>query len=114
MDQDAGRILVNVPDARSVAVIDEASAKQVATWPMDKSGNFAMAMDHAQGRVLLAFRSPPELAVIRSQMENAWQPSKPAAISTISSSIKSVTVFMSAAAPASSMCSRATASATAA
>jgi YVTN family beta-propeller protein len=63
IDQDAGRILVNVPDAHSVAVIDEASAKQVATWPMDKSGNFAMAMDHALGRVLLAFRSPPELDV---------------------------------------------------
>ena len=55
------RIFVNLPDARAIAVVDAASGKLVANWPMDKGGNFAMALDDDRGRVLVAFRSPPEL-----------------------------------------------------
>lgn len=58
----SGRIFVNLPDARAIAVVDAASGKLVANWPMDKGGNFAMAVDDDRGRVLVAFRSPPELA----------------------------------------------------
>jgi len=58
---DGGRIFVNLPDARAIAVVDAASGKLVANWPMDKGGNFAMAVDDDRGRVLVAFRSPPEL-----------------------------------------------------
>jgi DNA-binding beta-propeller fold protein YncE len=57
------RIFVNLPDAHSVAVVDSTSGKQLANWPMDKGGNFAMTVDRDQRRILLAFRKPPELAV---------------------------------------------------
>jgi YVTN family beta-propeller protein len=63
IDHDAGRVFVNVPEARAVAVLDEASGKQIATWPMDKGGNFAMAVDRDRRQILVVFRSPPELAV---------------------------------------------------
>jgi len=63
IDTNTGRIFVNLPDAHAVAVVDGKSGKQVANWPMDKGGNFAMAVDRNRGHLLVAFRSPPELAV---------------------------------------------------
>jgi DNA-binding beta-propeller fold protein YncE len=63
LEPTSGRIFVNLPEARAVAVLDSASGKQMANWPMDKGGNFAMAIDRDRNRVLLAYRSPPELAV---------------------------------------------------
>lgn len=57
------RIFVNLPDAHAIAVADGASGKQLATWPMVKSGNFAMTADRDRGRILVVFRNPPELAV---------------------------------------------------
>ncbi|WP_225164493.1 hypothetical protein [Bradyrhizobium sp. BRP56] len=62
LQPDSGRIFVNLPDARTVAVVDVASGKQLASWPLDKGGNFAMAIDHERSRVLLVYRSPAELA----------------------------------------------------
>jgi DNA-binding beta-propeller fold protein YncE len=63
IDPDTGRIFVNLPDAHAVAVIDSKSGNTLATWPMDKGGNFAMAVDRDRKRLLVTFRSPPELAV---------------------------------------------------
>jgi DNA-binding beta-propeller fold protein YncE len=63
LDPSGGRIFVNLPDARAVAVVDGKSGKQLATWPMDKGGNFAMAVDRDRNQVLVVFRKPPELAV---------------------------------------------------
>jgi DNA-binding beta-propeller fold protein YncE len=63
IDPDNGRIFVNLPNARAVAVIDSKSGNTLAIWPMDKGGNFAMAIDRDRSRVLVAFRNPPELAV---------------------------------------------------
>jgi YVTN family beta-propeller protein len=57
------RIFVNLPDAHAIAVVEGKSGKHIANWPMDKSGNFAMAVDRDRGQLLVAFRSPPELAV---------------------------------------------------
>jgi hypothetical protein len=57
------RIFVNLPDAHAIAVVDGASGKQIASWPMVKGGNFAMTIDRDRGRIILAFRNPPELAV---------------------------------------------------
>lgn len=59
----SGRIFVNLPNAHAVAVVDSASGKQIANWPMDKGGNFAMTIDRDRSRVLLAYRSPATLAV---------------------------------------------------
>ncbi|MGY3510636.1 hypothetical protein [Bradyrhizobium lupini] len=63
LEPGSGRIFVNLPDARAVAVVDGASAKQIANWPMDKGGNFAMTIDRDRSRVLLAYRSPAALVV---------------------------------------------------
>lgn len=57
------RIFVNLPDKHAIAVVDSASGKQLATWPMTKGGNFAMTIDRDRGRILVAFRNPAELAV---------------------------------------------------
>src|SRR3569832_2485173 len=62
IDPNTGQIFVNLPQAHAVAVIDGKSGNTLATWPMDKGGNFAMAVDRDRSRLLLAFRSPPELA----------------------------------------------------
>jgi DNA-binding beta-propeller fold protein YncE len=62
IDTNTGRVFVNLPDAQAIAVVDK-SGKTVATWPMNKGGNFAMAADRDRGQLLVAFRSPPELVV---------------------------------------------------
>ncbi|WP_225649369.1 arsenate reductase/protein-tyrosine-phosphatase family protein [Bradyrhizobium australafricanum] len=62
LQPDSGHIFVNLPDARAVAVVDVASGKQLTSWPLDKGGNFAMAIDHERSRVLLVYRSPAQLA----------------------------------------------------
>src|SRR5262249_22709914 len=64
IDQRSGHIFVNLPDAHAVAVVDRESGKQLATWPMDKGGNFAMAIDRDRNRLLVVFRKPPELVVL--------------------------------------------------
>ncbi len=66
IEPETGRIFVNLPDAHAVAVMDSHSGKQLANWPMDKGGNFAMTVDYNRNRVLLVFRSPAELAVLSS------------------------------------------------
>ncbi len=63
VDADTNRIFVNLPGAHAIAVVDGKSGKTLATWPMDKGGNFAMALDRDLGRLLVTFRNPPELAV---------------------------------------------------
>jgi DNA-binding beta-propeller fold protein YncE len=60
---DQERIFVNLPDGHSIGVVDAKSGKQIASWPMAKGGNFAMAVDRNRSRLLVAFRAPPELAV---------------------------------------------------
>ncbi len=63
LEPDSGRIFVNLPDVRAVAVVDGGSGKQLANWPLDKGGNYAMTIDRGRGRVVLAYRSSAELAV---------------------------------------------------
>jgi DNA-binding beta-propeller fold protein YncE len=58
-----GRIFVNVPKAREIAVIDRAAGKQIASWAVGNDSNFPMALDENVRRVLVAFRSPPQLGV---------------------------------------------------
>ena len=56
------RIYVNLPDSRTIAVIDPAAGKQIATWPTQgMNGNFAMALDNEGQKVLVVFRSPAKL-----------------------------------------------------
>jgi hypothetical protein len=62
LSRDGQRIFVNVPNIRAVAVIDRAAGKQVAQWNLRYQGNFPMALDEPNQRVLVAFRSPPRLS----------------------------------------------------
>jgi YVTN family beta-propeller protein len=64
IDTNTGRIFVNLPDAHAVAVVDGKSGSTLATWPMDGGGNFAMTVDRNRDQLLVAFRSPPGLAVL--------------------------------------------------
>lgn len=60
-----GRIFVNVPKTREIAVIDRAAGRQIASWPMSQGGNFPMALNEAAQEVLVAFRNPARLGVFR-------------------------------------------------
>ena len=62
LDPGSNRILVNLPKAQAIAVVDRQSGKQTATWPMRVAGgNFPMAIDQAARHVLVAFRNPAKL-----------------------------------------------------
>jgi DNA-binding beta-propeller fold protein YncE len=64
LDAGADRAYVNVPNARSIAVVDVPSRKQIATWSTDgASANFPMALDGQSKRVLVMFRNPAKLGV---------------------------------------------------
>jgi YVTN family beta-propeller protein len=63
----AGEIFVNLPDARSVAVLNRESGVLRATWTMRYNSNFAMAIDHQRQRVLVVFRNPPKLVALDEQ-----------------------------------------------
>jgi len=60
-------MVVNVPDAHEIALVDRAVGKQIASWPTGElRANFAMAIDEVNERVLIAFRHPPTLGVYRA------------------------------------------------
>jgi DNA-binding beta-propeller fold protein YncE len=62
LTEDSERIFVNVPTSRELAVIDRRAGKQVAKWDLRYQGNFPMALDEQDERVLVGFRSPPRLS----------------------------------------------------
>ena len=67
LDGSTSRIFVNVPNSRAIDVVDRTSEKKIASWPtVGRSANFAMALDAARQRVLVAFRRPAELGVFSS------------------------------------------------
>jgi DNA-binding beta-propeller fold protein YncE len=58
------QIFVNLPDKRSIGVIDRASGQQRASWPTgNAAGNFPMTLDEANQRVIVVFRNPARLQV---------------------------------------------------
>jgi YVTN family beta-propeller protein len=59
----AGRIYVNLPGARQIAVVDPGAERIVATWPMQLGGNFPMAMDDAGKTVAAVFRDASKLTL---------------------------------------------------
>jgi DNA-binding beta-propeller fold protein YncE len=64
LDHKNNQVLVNLPRARAIAVLDGVSGQRKALWPMKESGaNFPMAVDEDAQRVLVAFRAPGRLAV---------------------------------------------------
>jgi DNA-binding beta-propeller fold protein YncE len=64
IDPDTSQIFVNVPDARSIAVVDRVSQRQIGKWSLaDRGANFPMAMDRVHRLVLVIFRATAELGV---------------------------------------------------
>jgi YVTN family beta-propeller protein len=63
LDRSTRRILVNLPKAREIAVIELFAGKQTASWAMENGSNFPMALDQKSGRALVAFRNPARLGV---------------------------------------------------
>ena len=62
LDAGSNRILVNLPRAQAIAVVDGQLSKQIATWPTKiAGGNFPMALDQGARHALVAFRSPAKL-----------------------------------------------------
>jgi DNA-binding beta-propeller fold protein YncE len=68
LDRKSNRIFVNVPRARTIAMLDSASGQPLALWPVKESGaNFPMALDEDAQRVLVALRAPGRLAVFSAR-----------------------------------------------
>ena len=66
IDSGTRRVIVNLPDARQVGVIDFTTGKQIATWRLPKLGaNFPMARDQSGTFIAAVFRSPPRLVLER-------------------------------------------------
>ena len=60
----SSRVFVNLPKARTIAVVDRRSGKPTANWPIAIAGdNFPMALRRDAGQVLTVFRNPAKLAV---------------------------------------------------
>jgi DNA-binding beta-propeller fold protein YncE len=64
LDPSSNRIYVNVPNRRSIVVVDPETGKQTASWPMTMGANFPMALDQETQRVLVMFRNPAKLGVL--------------------------------------------------
>jgi len=59
----ARQIFVNLPETQSIIVVDLDTGGQVASWSTGGDrGNFAMALDKENKRVLIIFRDPPKLS----------------------------------------------------
>jgi DNA-binding beta-propeller fold protein YncE len=68
VESNGKRILVNVPAARQVAVIDSEKRAVVARWPIrDAEANFPMALDAANHRLFIACRKPGKVIVLDTE-----------------------------------------------
>jgi hypothetical protein len=63
LDSPSNRIFVNVPNRRTIVMVDQETGKQTASWPMSMGANFPMALDQEAQRVLVMFRNPAKLGV---------------------------------------------------
>jgi DNA-binding beta-propeller fold protein YncE len=55
------KVFVNVPGAHALVVLNGLSGNQMR-WPIREGGNFPMAFDTSNGRVLIVSRNPPKLS----------------------------------------------------
>jgi hypothetical protein len=62
LDTAKQRLFVNLPNTRSLAVVDASTGQELATWPLRHGGNFPMALDHERQLVLVVFRNPAKFA----------------------------------------------------
>ena len=63
VEPQGGRILVNVPDANEIAVLDLSTGRQTSAWSTQSlRANFPLAIDADRQQVLAMFRHPARLA----------------------------------------------------
>lgn len=68
LEKNGQRIFVNVPTSRCVAVIDRDKGNVIAKWSTGLAfGNFPMALDEANHRLLIGCRLPPKLVVLDTE-----------------------------------------------
>jgi len=64
LERSGSRVFVNVPTADQIAVVDRASMKVMAMWPiMGAKSNFPMALDEANHRLFVGCRRPAKVLV---------------------------------------------------
>ncbi len=67
LEQNGNRVLINLPDAKKVGVVDRDARKLIADWPMEKfRANFPMALDESNRRLFVGCRQPARLVVLES------------------------------------------------
>jgi DNA-binding beta-propeller fold protein YncE len=68
LEKNGGRIFVNVPNSRHVAVIDRDKGQVTAKWQTDLAlGNFPMAIDETNHRLFVGCRLPSNLVVLNTE-----------------------------------------------
>jgi len=67
LEKRSPRVFVNDPDAQQVVVLDRARAEVVARWRMRFGANYPMALDEANARLFVVFRSPAILGVFSTR-----------------------------------------------
>jgi DNA-binding beta-propeller fold protein YncE len=68
LEKEGKRIFINVPDSKEVVVADRESGAVLSHWSMGKlEANFAMALDEANHRLLVACRKPSKVAVLDTE-----------------------------------------------
>lgn len=64
LDPATRRAFVNVPDAHEIAVVDLATGRQTASWPVaDLRANFPMARETSGALLAVVFRNPARLVL---------------------------------------------------
>ena len=67
LEKNGGRIFVNVPNSRHVAVIDRDKGEVINKWRTDLAlGNFSMALDETNHRLFVGCRLPAKLLVLNT------------------------------------------------
>ena len=65
LDPASGRIFANVPDAGQIAVVDFATARQIASWTVPGlRANFPLGIDGSGTTIAAVFRHPPKLVLL--------------------------------------------------
>lgn len=99
------RAVVNVPDARQIAVVDLASGQQLASWRVQGFGsNFPIALNSDGRQIAAAFRSPHGSSCLTGRRAPSSRALTLVATRTMSSSTSAGGEFTSAAARAASPC----------
>ena len=64
LDQESEHIFINLPDTRSIAVVNKATGQEIANWRQTYAGNYAMALDNEKERLFVVFRNPAKFVAL--------------------------------------------------